>query len=92
MKLKRELDVKLPSRPNFIEVGGVSTSIADFTSEELRAIGTAWTMELIDLADRKRNEPSVAVMPTSTLFRAFQKSGLLRQWDGKQGFMRKVTR
>ncbi len=53
--MKKEQEVKTPTTPNFILVGGLATSVEEFTDEELRKIGEEWTKELIKKANKKRN-------------------------------------
>ena len=56
MKKKLELEMLIPSVPNFIlsKDKHSTISIADFTKKELQAIGEAWTRELIKKATRQR--------------------------------------
>lgn len=52
--LTKKLEVKLPTTPNFITVGEHTLSIAEFSEPELRAIGRAWTDELVKAGKKKR--------------------------------------
>lgn len=56
MKVNMNAIIKIPRVPNFIrEDGGDGNfSVADFTDEQLREIGSAWTDDLIENAKRKR--------------------------------------
>lgn len=45
-----------PRLPNFIRVRGEMVPIAEFTDEELRAIGMDWTRRLIETAQKKREQ------------------------------------
>ena len=56
MKANVEVDIKTPRVPNFIlhEGTGNPIPIADFTDDELRAIGAKWTNELVALAQKRR--------------------------------------
>jgi len=51
--LTKTVPIMLPSVPNYISVNGVMTSISEFTEEELREIGLAWTELLIKKAKSK---------------------------------------
>ena len=52
--LQKKFTVTIPSVPNFIKVGEQSLSIADFSEAELRAIGRAWTEDLLKAGKKKR--------------------------------------
>lgn len=52
------LEADLPRIPDFILLtNGSKFSIADFTTEQLRQIGEAWTEELIQTAQARRGAP-----------------------------------
>lgn len=51
--LTKTVPIMLPSVPNFISVEGVMTPIREFTEEELREIGLAWTELLIKKAKNR---------------------------------------
>lgn len=46
--------VELPILPNFLRYDGGTIPIAEVSDEDLRDIGTAWTLELVKLAQRRR--------------------------------------
>lgn len=50
-----EVDVELPSLPNFVKVGGNSIDIADVSEETLRQIGAEWTEALVANARLRRD-------------------------------------
>lgn len=52
--LEKKFTITIPSVPNFIKVGEQSLSIADFSEAELRAIGRAWTEDLLKAGKKKR--------------------------------------
>lgn len=52
--LEKKFTIMIPSTPNFIKVGEQNLSIADFSEAELKAIGRAWTDELIKAGKKKR--------------------------------------
>lgn len=54
MSLEKKFTITIPSTPNFIKVGEQNLSVAEFTEHELRAIGRAWTDELLKSAKKKR--------------------------------------
>lgn len=50
----KSVGVKVPRVPNFIAVGSEYIAIANFTDNELRVIGKAWTNQLVELAKQRR--------------------------------------
>lgn len=58
-----EITFRVPRIPNYIlgQLEADKRSIADFTDEQLEAIGDAWTVQLIAKAHRKRREERVDV-------------------------------
>ena len=54
--MKKEIEVFIPSVPNFIQVGKGATplGIEMFTEAELRQIGKDWTEKLVEVAKEKR--------------------------------------
>ena len=46
--MKKEVNIEIPSVPNFISVGSDRLSITEFSDEELREIGKLWTEKLIE--------------------------------------------
>ncbi len=56
MKKKITIDFDVPTTPNFIRSKDHHTvlSIRDFSNTELRAIGAAWTLELIRQARKRK--------------------------------------
>lgn len=61
MKITAELDVKMPTVPNFLTVDGIADGIPiqNFTSAQLQSIGEEWTRQLIERAALRRK----TVMP-----------------------------
>lgn len=53
--MKINIEIKIPSTPNFIMVNDNPMPIADFTTKELKKIGKDWTNSLIEKADRNRD-------------------------------------
>jgi len=59
MKINVELNIKIPSVPNFImpeNKNHASIPISDFSNEQLEDIGREWTEKLIKLAETRRGE------------------------------------
>lgn len=60
IELERKQTYRLPAVPNFIGIHGnnrdevVTVSIVDFSEEDLRIIGKAWTDALVESAKNKR--------------------------------------
>ena len=52
--MKYNIEVKIPSLPNFIMVNDNPLPIADFTDKELRKLGKDWTKLLIEKAQKNR--------------------------------------
>lgn len=52
--ITKAVKVHTPNRPNFIRVGSEYVSIAEFSDEDLRRIGKAWTQLLVHDANKKR--------------------------------------
>ena len=65
-KLTKTFHITVPSVPNFITVGPEKMSIAEFSEEELKAIGAEWTTALIKAARSKRKEHREKVIQKST--------------------------
>ncbi len=53
--MKKEIEISLPSIPNFLKVGEVVLDISDFSDDELQQIGKEWTEKMIKLAHDRRN-------------------------------------
>lgn len=57
MKVKTEIDIQIPSIPNYILFNDGAKQntlpISAFSEEELRAIGAQWTEELVKKSKRK---------------------------------------
>lgn len=60
LEFQKTIRIKTPSVPNFIMAEGdvEKLSIADFTPDELRAIGDLWTQSLIERAKEIKNTPT----------------------------------
>ena len=57
--MKKEIQIEIPSVPNFIKVAGelvseVVVDISDFTDEELKEMGNEWTENLLENARKRR--------------------------------------
>lgn len=52
---KRNVRVKIPTVPNFIQVNGHPEPVSSFSENELQIIGTLWTKDLIAKAKRKKS-------------------------------------
>ena len=56
-QLKKEVDIEIPSLPNFIRTSDQHfrsvISISEFSEEELQKIGEEWTCALIKKAKKK---------------------------------------
>lgn len=48
--------IKVPMRPNFIDVNGQMVSIVELPDDLLKAIGKEWTRELLALAKKRREK------------------------------------
>lgn len=52
--MKKEFDVEIPMRPNFIKVNGTMIHISEFNVVELRQIGKEWGDLLAEESRRKK--------------------------------------
>lgn len=56
-KIDKSVELRLPSLPNFLlskEKNPKTFDIGEFTDDQLRVIGTQWTMGLIEKARERR--------------------------------------
>lgn len=51
--MKIQVEVNIPTTPNYIRVGGKLKPITDFTDSELREIGKEWTQALVEKSRRR---------------------------------------
>ena len=52
--MKKGLEIKCPTVPNFIKVGEQGISVAEFTEDELKGIGKMWTASLLENARKRK--------------------------------------
>lgn len=51
-KIFKTIEIEVPTIPNYIRVGKQMIEVANFTEDEIKAIGKAWTEKLLEKQKR----------------------------------------